>query len=102
MRKVMHFGKSNSKALYCMTDDSGYKREEEKTNLEKDLGVIVAYDLKWSEHVNRMSGKTNKMLGMLKRTFESRDPKLWKELYVSLVIPHLKYAVQACNPNLQV
>ena len=25
--KVMHFGKSNSKAVYCMTNDSGYKRE---------------------------------------------------------------------------
>ena len=63
-----------------MTDDSGYKREVEKKNLEKYLGVIVANDLKWSEHVDRMVGKANRMLGMLKRTFESRDPKLWKEI----------------------
>ena len=40
----------------------------------------------------------NKKLGMLKRTFESMDPKLWKKLYVSLVRP---YAVQAWNPHLQ-
>ena len=38
---------------------------------------------------------------MLKRTFESRDPGLWKDLYVSLVRPHLEYAVQAWNPYLQ-
>ena len=38
---------------------------------------------------------------MLKKTFVSRDPKLWKELYVSIVRPHLEYAVQAWNPHLQ-
>ena len=38
---------------------------------------------------------------MLKRTFESREPGLWKDLYVSLVRPHLEYAVQAWNPYLQ-
>ena len=41
--------------------------------------MIVANDLKWSEHVDRMVGKANRMLGMLKKTFESRDPKLWKK-----------------------
>ena len=100
--KVMHFGKSNSKAVYCMTDDSGYKREVDKTNLERDLGVIVANDLKWSEHVNRMVRKTNMILGMLKRTFKSRDTKLWKELYISLVRAHLEYAVKECYPHLKV
>ena len=42
--------------------------------------MIVANDLKSSEHVDRMVGKANRILGMLKRTFESRDPKMWKEL----------------------
>ena len=36
-----------------MTDDSDNKGDIEKTNLERDLGVIVANDLKWSEHVDR-------------------------------------------------
>ena len=51
--------------------------------------------------MDRMVGKANRMLGMLKRTFESREPGLWKDLYVSLVRPHLEYAVQAWNPHLQ-
>ena len=38
-------------------------------------------------------GKANRILGILK--FESRDPKLWKDLYISLVTLHLEYAVQA-------
>jgi hypothetical protein len=61
----------------------------------------VSDDLKWSGHVNRRVAKANRILGMLKRTFESRDPELWKDLYVSLVRPHLEYAVQAWNPHLQ-
>ena len=32
---------------------------------------------------------------------ESREPGLWKDLNVSLVRPHLEYAVQAWNPYLQ-
>ena len=35
--------------------------------------------------MDMMVGKANRMLNMLKRTFESRDPGLWKDLYVSLV-----------------
>ena len=54
-----------------MTDDFGNKRDIEKTYLERDLGVIVANDLKWNEHVDRTVGKANRILGMLKRTFES-------------------------------
>ena len=37
--KVMHFGKSNPKAVYWITDDSGNKKYIEKNNLEIDLGV---------------------------------------------------------------
>ena len=38
---------------------------------------------------------------MLKRTFKSRETKLWKDLYVYRVRTHLEYVVQACNPHLQ-
>ena len=99
--KVMHIGRSNPKENYSMTDTSGNVLSIEKTRLERDLGVNVSDDLKWSGHVNRTVAKANRILDMLKRTFESRDPELWKDLYVFLVRPHLKYAVQAWNPHLQ-
>ena len=51
--------------------------------------------------MDRIVGKANWILGMLKRTFDSRDPELWKDLYVSLLRTHLEYAVQAWNPHLQ-
>ena len=71
--KVMHFGKLNPKAKYFMTDYHENEINIEETRLEGDFGVNIGYDLKWSGHVDRMVGKANKMLGMLKRTFENRD-----------------------------
>ena len=35
---------------------------------------------------------------MLKNTFVSRDPELWKRLYTTYVRPHLEYAIQVWNP----
>ena len=62
--------------------------------------VIIANDLKWRRVVDRIVGKTNRILGMPKRTFESREPRLWKDIYISLVWSDLEYAVQAWNPYL--
>ena len=77
------------------------KKNKEETWLERDFGLNVGYDLKCSGHADRISGKANRMLGMPKRTFESSDPGLWKDLYVTLVRPLLKYTVQVWNPFLQ-
>ena len=66
---VMHLGISNPKAVYCMRDNSGNKRDIEKANLKRGLIEIVANDLKLSDHVDRIVGKEN---SMLKRKFESR------------------------------
>ena len=52
-------------------------------------------------HINHVVNKAYIMLGFLiTRTFENRDPLLWKDLYVALIRPHLEYAVQTWNPHL--
>ena len=48
-----------------------------------------------------MMGKANKSLGILKRSFVSREPKMWKNLYTSLVRPYLEYASSVWNSLLQ-
>ena len=57
-----------------MNDDAGSEKGIEETNLERDLGVIVGNNLKWREHADRMVDKANRTLGVLKRTFESKEP----------------------------
>ena len=44
--KVMHFGKSNPKEVYCLTDSAGNENDIEETNLERGLGVIDGSDIK--------------------------------------------------------
>ena len=44
--KVIHFGKTNPKAVYIMMDDVGNKINIEQTNLERDLGITVDNNLK--------------------------------------------------------
>jgi hypothetical protein len=99
--KVLHYGKNNLKRTYYMTDSGGERFELEAVDSERDLGVIISSDLSWSTHINSIAGRANKILGMLKRTFISRDSELWKYLYTSLVRPHLEYAVQVWNPYLK-
>ena len=39
----------------------------------KDLGVIMASDLKWSKHVEQIVHTANRVLGLLKRTVGSKN-----------------------------
>jgi len=76
------------------------KRIFGKSVCEKDQGVFISQDLKWGEQVKSAAAKGNKILGMLKNTFVSRDSELWKKLYTTLVRPHLEYAAQLWSPDL--
>ena len=59
-----------------MADSAGNKNIIEETNLQRELGVIDDSYLKWREHVDKIVGKANRTLGMLKRTFKSSSEKL--------------------------
>ena len=59
------------------------------------MGVYISSDLRWARHVDTIVAKANKVLGMLVKTFASRDKELWKMLYISLVRPHLEFASAA-------
>ena len=70
---------------------SGERSILEESKCDNNLGVYISNDLKWRTHAQGMVGKANKALGILKRSFVSRESKLWKNLYTSLVRPHLEY-----------
>ena len=99
--KIMHFGKKNPKTNYTM---KSYESEEliqiEKTESERDLGIQVSSNLKYDAQVSKSASKANTMLGILKRTFVTRNVDIWKKLYTTYVRPHLEFAVSAWNPYL--
>ena len=78
--KIMYFDWSDSaKFDYNMEDlVSGCRVPLETSLCEKDLGVHISSDLRWRNHIKVIASKANKVLGMLLKTFTSRDADLWK------------------------
>ena len=100
--KVMHLGKKNPKINYTMKN---YINDSltiiKKTESERDLGIQVSSNLKYNDQISIATSKANKILGILKRTFITRDEIIWKKLYTTYVRPHLEFAVGAWNPYLK-
>ena len=61
-----------------------------ETNLEKDLGVNVDKCLTFSDHVQYVANKANKILSMIKRSYTFKGKQTIRPLYVLLVRPLLE------------
>ena len=67
----------------------------------KDLGVIMTSNLSWSNQVASSVKKSNRILGLIKRTVGSFTPtSTFTTLYKSLVRPLLEYAAPVWSPHL--
>jgi hypothetical protein len=94
----MHFGKKNNKYTYRLQDsDTLVHHDLAVTSSEKDLGVIITSDAKWTTQAASCASKANSILGWMKSAFTSRDASLWKKLYTTYIRPHLEFAVPAWN-----
>jgi hypothetical protein len=94
--KVIHFGYNNKEAVYNMGCNTLAAVSE-----ERDLGVIVHRSLKSSSQCVKVVKSANATLGMINRTFVSKNKTTLLHLYKSLVRPKLEYCVQAWRPFLQ-
>ncbi len=65
----------------------------------KDLGITITSSLKFFEQFKDAAGKVNWMLGFINRDFPFKDKDIILPLYISLVRPHLEYAVQFLSPH---
>ena len=71
------------------------------TNKQKEIGVVVSKDLKWSLNVQAVSNNADKMSGFVKRScFHASDPKVRKTLYLTLVRSLLDYCSQVLAPQI--
>ena len=64
----MHLGNNNAKYEYHMGDVTLMR-----TECEKDLGVWVDDQLKFSTHVSNKVNKANKILDLIRRSFTYID-----------------------------
>ena len=67
----------------------------------KYLGLLLSSNMSWSPHIESICSKTRQILGLLYRCFyDSTDSSMIKQLYLSMVRPHLEYACQVWDPYL--
>ena len=70
-----------------------------KQTSTKDLGIIVTFDMLWSNHYKSIASKAYKSLGLIRRTFKSNSVCAKKMLYISLVRSKLTYCSQLWRPQ---
>ena len=68
---------------------------------EKDLGVEVDNELKFSKHIETQVSKANRILGQIRRSFQFLDVETMRQLFTSLVRPHLEYANVVWAPRMK-
>jgi len=93
--KVIHMGFNNEDHAYFM---NGVQLEV--VTEEKNLGVTIHKSLKVATNVANAVKKANRVLGILSRTLLFMEKSILLPLYMTLVRPHLEYAVQAWAPHL--
>ena len=68
---------------------------------EKDLGIIMDFQLRFREEISQRVKKANSITGVIRRTFHYLDPPTFSRLFSTLVRPHLDYAASVWNPHLK-
>ena len=68
----------------------------EEVEVEKDVGVLVADNLKPSQQCSAAAMRASGVLGQISRAVKYRDRKTFIQLSKVYVRPHLEYCIQAC------
>ena len=73
----------------------------DKVESYKYLGILLTSDLSWSAHISNICAKARQILGLIYRRFYGyADSDTIKQLYISIVRPHLEYGSQVWDPHL--
>lgn len=63
------------------------------------LGIKITRDLSWNDHINELSSKANRTLGLIKRTLHGCEQQVKELAFKSLVRPKLEYAASVWDPS---
>ncbi len=76
---------------------SGVKLESPQCG--KDIGVTIESNLELFLHCKEAACKGNRLLGFINKKFSFKNKDITLPMYISLVRPHLEYAVQFWSPH---
>jgi hypothetical protein len=74
---------------------------ENLTRVDKHdyLGVTISEDLRWGNHINKVTRKASQTLGLLRRSLSPCSKQVKAKAYETLVRPKVEYASEVWNPN---
>ena len=90
---VLHIGTNNKLYSYNMNNST-----LKTVDVERDLGVIINKNGKYSEQCSMAAKNANCVLGMIAINFKCKNAAIVMRLYKSLVRPRLEYCIQAWSP----
>jgi hypothetical protein len=71
----------------------------ESVSSAKYPGITVQFNLKWDKHINDITSKGNKALGVLKRNIKPSNQQIKTHAYQALVRPKLEYSCFIWDPH---
>ena len=89
--KIEKYGENNPKHSYYIGNGTS-RNESEKTELEKDLGVLVDPELNFESHIEQTVKKASSKKATILRNFTYRSKNVLVPLFKTLVRPILEYA----------
>ena len=74
----------------------------ENVHIYKDLGLLTTSNLSWNLHIDAITARANRVLGLVKRTcMDFKDVATLRTLYCCIVRPLLEYSCETWNPHTQ-
>jgi hypothetical protein len=63
------------------------------------LGLTFQSDMSWRKHIDKITNKANRMLGLLRRNLRNSSHKIREQAYIGLVRPHAEYCSTVWSPH---
>ena len=92
--KILHLGSKNQKEKYVLEGNVIQETEQ-----EKDLGLTIDKDMKFHSQCTMAIKKANRMLGVIKKSFDFLTEANVSMLYKAMIRPILEYANAVWGPT---
>ena len=71
----------------------------DSVNSQKDLGILFDNQLRFHHHTTTIVAKANRLLGLIKRSFDYLNSDMLTKLFVTIVCPTLEYCNSIWGPS---
>jgi len=97
--KSVNYGLIKHEYQYSMRDSQNNNVDLPSCSEEKDLGIWFENSLKFNKHVQNVVNRTNRLTGMIRRTFKYMDRNLFLTLYKSLIRSIVDFGIVVWYPS---